>query len=206
MSIVAFKRKSAIMYGTHVSGRSPGGTWISRGPFGKPYHYSTNDNGFSINGAHRNKGAVGTPMAFSKNGTPFKGVYAMGSGGCCSSYYDRNQCMNVNKAVVVPGTQYKYVKQSVLSNYGMLRTKYKWAYNGKYPNYWVKNIYPSSALDGNKSQDLYIHNKSSNNMCVKKGVEINPEELYIQGLTKNCYVKHLPEPNQSNHTCVSQIS
>ena len=40
MSIVAFKKKSVVQHGTHVSGRSPGGAWIPRGP-GKKLEVST---------------------------------------------------------------------------------------------------------------------------------------------------------------------
>ena len=35
MSIVAFKKKSVILYGSNVSGKPPGGIWLNRGPFGK---------------------------------------------------------------------------------------------------------------------------------------------------------------------------
>lgn len=203
MSIVAFKKKSVIQYGTHVSGRKPGGTWISRGPHGNQQLAFENDNGFSINGTHRNKGAVGTPMAFSKTKTLFRGPYAVGWGGCCNSYYNKPLFV-VNQAVVVPGTQYKYVKPSVLSSRGMIETKYKWL-NGKFPNYWVKNVYPNGPLKDNVSQGVYIYDKSSANMCTVKPFIGNQgtitESQYALRLTHRCadplpYQKHVPTPNE----------
>jgi len=199
MSIVAFKKKSVVQYGTHISGKSPGGTWISRGPGGFPPE--TNNNGFSINGSHRNKGAVGTSMAFSKSKTLFRGRYAIGWGGRGNTYYDV-PLFNVNDAIIVPGTQYKYVKQSVLSTRGMLRTKYKWAYNGQFPNYWVKNIY-TEPLVYNASQGVYINSKTSANMC-KRDTKTDQgyfnESQYTQRLTRRCadplpYQRHIPSTN-----------
>lgn len=199
MSIVAFKKKSVVQYGTHVSGKSPGGAWIQRGPGGSIA--GINDNGFSINGSHRNKGAVGTSMAFSKSKTLFRGRYAIGWGGRGNRYYDV-PLFNVNEAIVVPGTQYKYVKPSVLSNRGMLRTKYKWAYNGQFPSYWVKNIY-TEPLVYNASQGVYINSKTSANLCkidTKMDQGSFNESQYIQRLTRRCadpyiYQRHIPSTN-----------
>jgi hypothetical protein len=196
MSIVTFKKKSVVQYGTHISGKSPGGAWIQRG-VGVA---GVNDNGFSINGSHRNKGAVGTSMAFSKSKTLFRGRYAIGWGGRGNRYYDV-PLFNVNDAIIVPGTQYKYVKPSVLSTRGMLRTKYKWAYNGEFPNYWVKNIYTGPLLY-NSSQGVYINSKTSANMC-KIDTKMDQgftESQYTQRLTRRCadphvYQRHVPSVN-----------
>lgn len=208
MSIVAFKRKSVVQYGTHISGKSPGGTWIPRSP--GLFVPQTNDNGFSINGSHRNKGAVGTSMAFSKSKTLFRGRYAIGWGGRGNRYYDV-PLFNVNEAVIVPGTQYKYVKSSVLSSGGMLRTKYRWAYNGEFPNYWVKNIYTGPLVD-NASQGVYINSKTSANMC-KIDTKMDQgftESQYTQRITRRCadphvYQRHIPsvnlEPKSTNMIC-----
>lgn len=191
MSIVAFKKKSVIQYGTHISGRNPGGAWISRGP-GKKYVY-INNSGFSINGPYRNKGAVGSNMRFSKTKTPFRGPYAMGHG---SKRYTP-PLLVVNESIVVPGTQQLYVKPSVLSTYGMIQTKYKWIH-GQYPNYWVKNIYTNTMSD-NASQELYIRTKSAANTCKKTQDFIPLESEHILRLTNRCadplpYQKHIPEP------------
>ena len=208
MSIVAFKKKSVVQYGTHVSGKSPGGTWIKRGPgLSLP---RTNENGFSINGTHRNRGAVGTSMAFSKSKTIFRGIHAVGWGGRGNTYYNV-PLFNVNEAIIVPGTQYKYVKPSVLSNGGMLRTKYRWAYNGQFPNYWVKNIYTGPLVD-NASQSVYISSVASANLCkiYTKDQGSFDESQYIERLTHRCadpfpYQKHIPstnlEPKTVSMTC-----
>ena len=193
MSIVAFKRKSVVQYGSHISGKSPGGTWIPRGP--GLVTTNTNDNGFSINGSYRNKGAVGTSSAFSRSKTLFRGRYAVGWGGRGNQYYDV-PLFNVNKAVIVPGTQYKYVKPSVLTNKGMLSTKYRWI-TGQFPNYWVKNVYTGSLTD-NVSQDVYIYNKSSANLCEDSIVEDTSQ--YIQRIPQGCvnpqpYQQHIPSVN-----------
>jgi hypothetical protein len=199
MSIVALKKKSVVQYGTHISGKSPGGTWIPRGP--GFFTTETNNNGFSLNGTHRNKGAIGTSMAFSKTKTLFRGRYAIGWGGLRGTYYDV-PLYNVNQAVIVPGTQYKYVKQTVLTTRGMLRTKYKWAYNGQFPNYWVKNMYVGPMVE-NASQGVYINSKTSANMC-KIDTHMDQgtfnESQYIQRLTHRCadplpFQKHLPSTN-----------
>ena len=169
MSIVAFKKKSVIQYGTHISGRNPGGAWIPRGPGKKLVH--VNNSGFSINGPYRNKGPVGTNMRFSKTKTLFRGPYAVGWGGNHGRYY-HVPLFVVNEAVVVPGTQQLYVKPSVLSTSGLIRTKYKWI-NGQFPNYWVKNIYTNTMSD-NVSQELYIGTKASANSC-----KINQRKQFI---------------------------
>ena len=65
------------------------------------------------------------------------------------------------------GSQYIYIKPSVLSNKGMLNKKYRWAYNGQYPNYWVQPNYTGNQID-TASQMLYIQNKASSNMCSLK--------------------------------------
>ena len=190
MSIVAFKNKSVAIYGTNISGKTPGGKWSPQGPFGKlalPLGLYGPE-GFSINGGHRNVGAVGTPMAFSKNKTPFRGIHACGNGGHCGTYYNR-PLLNVNLAVIVPGTQYEYIKPSVLSNRGMLSKKYRWAYNGKYPNYWVKQIYATGPLSDNASQGVYLHNKSASNMCSlnqKPSVSPQTENEYTLKIQKQC--------------------
>lgn len=187
MSIVAFKRKSVIRYGANVSGKPPGGHWLPQGPFGSPQTFNSvmlkqaieyvGPEGFSINGPHRNVGRVGQDMKFSKNGTPFRGVYAIGWGGTGGRYPYSQPVLNAGPAKIdVLGNQEKYVKQSVLSTYGMLRQKYRWAYSGQYPNYWVQPNYGTSNLSDNTSQGLYIHTKSAANDTV---VDTNDAAKYV---------------------------
>jgi hypothetical protein len=117
----------------------------------------------------------------SKNGTPFRGVYPLGWGGTYGQYATPEPSFNVNQ-VIVEGTQYKYVKQSVLSTRGMLRKKYRWAYNGQYPNYWVQPNYGGSFQSDTKSQGNYIHTVSTANDIV---TDVNASDKYI-GYRKSC--------------------
>jgi hypothetical protein len=167
MSIVAFKKKSVIQYGSNRSGKPPGGVWLPQGPFGKNM-LSAGGNygpvGFSLNGTHRNVGYVGKTYQMSKNGTPFRGIYPVGSGGVNGTYPSPPPVFNSTEVNVL-GTQYKYVKPSVLSTKGMLSKKYRWAYNGQYPNNWVQPNYGGSMLSDTRSQGMYLHNLTTSNMC-----------------------------------------
>jgi len=192
MSLTAFKRKSVINHGSKRSGKGPGGIWLPQGPFGHSTHglQLAIDNpgpvGFSINGGHRNVGGVGRDMKMSKSGTPYRGTQPIGFGGTSGrypsallvgsegQYTGAVQPPNNPSPVVQPvlnsrivdtmGTQYLYIKPSVLSTHGMLDKKYRWAYYGKYPNYWVQPNYTGNQTD-TASQMLYIQNKASANTC-----------------------------------------
>ena len=145
--------------------------------------------GFSLNGGHRNIGGIGRDMKMSKSGTPYRGTQPIGFGGTFGKYpsatlvgttTDNIQSTGAvpnahsKQAVVEPvlnsrivdtmGTQYLYVKPSVLSTYGMLDKKYRWAYYGKYPNYWVQPNYTGNQTD-TASQGLYIQNIAAANTC-----------------------------------------
>ena len=188
MSLTAFKRKSVINYGSKRSGKGPGGYWLPQGPFGHSTkglqiaieNYGTV--GFSINGGHRNVGGVGQDMKMSKSGTPYRGTQPIGWGGTYGNYPSAQLTGEYSGAVpntgtttvVQPllnslevdtmGTQYMYIKPSVLTTYGMLDKKYKWAYHGKYPNRWVQPNYTGNQTD-TVSQQVYIDNLSSKNTC-----------------------------------------
>jgi hypothetical protein len=204
MSIAAFKRKSVIQYGSKRSGKGPGGYWLPQGPFGHATIVLQNaiDNpgavGFSINGSHRNVGSVGRTYQMSKSGTPFRGLHPMGNGGTYGKYpaatfvgeYTGAITNSAKSAVVQPvfnsrvnasATQYEYVKQSVLSTKGMLEKRYRWAYNGQYPNYWVQPVYTGNQTD-TASQLLYIQNKASANTC---NLKVNNTAEY-EGHIKTC--------------------
>ena len=188
MSLTDFKRKSVIQYGSDRSGKPPGGIWLPQGPFGsettslKIAKNLYGNSGFSINGGHRNIGGVGKDMKMSKSGTPYRGVNPIGWGGKNGTYPSAElvgpfggAVSNSSKTSVVQpllnskiadtlGSQYIYIKPSVLSTYGMLRKKYKWAYYGQYPNYWVQPNYTGNQTDS-ASQWLYIQNKAAANVC-----------------------------------------
>ena len=209
MSITAFKRKSSILHGSKRSGTAPGGVWLPQGPFGHSTNglqlsiANPGPEGFSINGGRRNVGGVGRDMKMSKSGTPYRGTEPIGFGGTYGKYptatlvgSNKNgtvavQPVNNPSPVVQPvlnsriintqGTQYMYIKPSVLSNYGMLAKKYRWAYNGQYPNYWVQPNYTGNQIDSG-SQGLYIQNKASINT---DNLKVNNVGTY-EGHIKRC--------------------
>lgn len=187
MSLATFKKKSLLsQHKTKISGTKPGGDWVTQGPFGPSSMFTSaqvnyGSTGFSINGGRRNVGYVGQSMAMSKNGTPYKGAYPRGHGKPFIVTKQTQPVMNAQRAEVL-GDQYKYIKPSVLSNWGMLRKKYRWAYNGKYPNVIVQSNYGNSNLADNTSQGVYLQKKSAANVCV---VETNHPELY-EGNVKMC--------------------
>lgn len=175
MSLVTFKKKSVIQYGSKRSGKPPGGYWITQGPYAPNSIYGQvpfGPNGFSVTGSHRNVGYVGKDSKFSRNGTPFRGKHAYGSGG--KGVYFHEPVFNVNRVIVL-GTQYMYVKPPSLSTRGMLEKKYRWAYNGQYPNNWVQPIYTGNQVD-TQSQGMYIHDKSASNDCK---IDVNNQDNYI---------------------------
>jgi hypothetical protein len=156
--------------------------------------------GFSINGGHRNIGGVGREMKMSKSGTPYRGTQPIGFGGTYGKYPSAtlvgNNSNGIQSTGVIPnaqsqqpavqpvlnsrivdtmGTQYIYIKPSVLSTYGMLRKRYRWAYNGQYPNYWVQPNYTGNQTD-TASQLLYIQNKAAANTC---NLKVNNTEEYV---------------------------
>jgi len=195
MSLATFKKKSINKYAsaTNISGKPPGGYFLPQGPFGKNTESllialnTPGLEGFSLNGNHRNVGYIGKTYQQSKNGTPFRGVNPMGGGsllgskrGALEFNYVTQPVFNVNEVYVL-GDQYKYVKQSVLSTYGMLRKKYRWAYNGQYPNYWVQPNYGHTYQSDTKSQGNYLHNLTVANMCVE---DVNNVDKYV-GFIKN---------------------
>jgi hypothetical protein len=161
MSIVALKRKSDEKYGSILSGKPDGGTWISRGPFGNhgPTINAVGYSGFSLNGGTRNYGYVGKTYGFSTNSTPFKGIYAKGNGGNYRNYATSFPQLGA-EMIITRGTQSHCIKPSVLSTRGMLRKKNRWI-GRPYPHSTVQPMSVHTALSLNTSQGLYIDNLSS---------------------------------------------
>jgi len=171
MSLQTFKKKGVINYGTNRSGKGPGGVWLPQGP-GKAMLALSLKNpgpvGFSINGGRRSKGYIGQSSAMSKNGTPYRGQFPCWiSGGRGGRYPMNNQVFNSPLVKAInEGSQYQYIKPSVLSNDGMIEKKYMWINNGQYPNYWVQPVYPTGTQEDSASQWLYIQKKAAANICV----------------------------------------
>jgi hypothetical protein len=160
--------------------------------------------GFSINGGHRNVGGVGRDMKMSKSGTPYRGTEPIGFGGTYGKYPSATLVGNtatgstgaipnagskqpavqpvLNSSIVnTMGTQYLYIKPSTLSTYGMLRQKYRWAYNGQYPNYWVQPNYTGNQTDTG-SQCLYVQNLAAANTC---NLKVNNDATYEEHIVKS---------------------
>ena len=185
MSLATFKKKSIVsQHGTKISGKPPGGFWVRQGPFGPNANPALNPvlsygtAGFSINGGSRNVGYVGQSMAMGKNGTSFKGVHPVGHGGYYGKYYQAEPVFN-SARVNTLGNQYKYIKPSVLSTYGMLRKKYRWAYSGVYPNYWVKSDGGNTNLSDNYSSGLHTEDLGAKSICVVDTNDSTKYEGYI---------------------------
>ena len=190
MSIVAFKKKSVIQYGSGRSGKPPGGYFLPQGPFGKnmfSLQESNGPNGFSLQGGRRSPGYIGQTMEMSQNGTPFRGKFPLGSGGVYGTYPSPPPVFNINEVNVL-SSQYQYIKPSVLSTRGMLQKKYKWIYNGQYPNFWVQPNYAGTMQSDTKSQGMYIHNVTTSNLCV---TDVNATDKYVDYIVEGgptlCY-------------------
>jgi hypothetical protein len=219
MSLTAFKRKSVIQYGSNRSGTAPGGVWLPQGPFGKELtaleiaikNYGSV--GFSINGSHRNIGGVGKDMKMSKSGTPYRGLNPIGWGGSLGTYPSSELVAPyggavsnsskwpavaplINSRVVALGSQYLYVKPSVLSTKGMLQKRYKWAYYGQYPNYWVQPNYTGNQTDTH-SQMLYIQNKAAANIC---NLKVNNVGTYTDNIKPTGPTLCTPGPSTAMFT------
>ena len=185
MSIVALKKKSAILFGgAHLSGKPPGGYWLPQGPFGaNPLRlnlaiHSYGPEGFSLNGGTRNIGYVGKTMHMSKQGTRFRGQYPYGNGGFAGTYATPLPSFNVNETIVL-SDQYKYIKPTVLTTYGMLAKKYRWI-RGQYPNVWVQPNYTGNLTD-TASQGAYLSQLAAANVCV---TDVNAESKYVDNIRK----------------------
>jgi hypothetical protein len=182
MSIQTLKKKGIITcHGTKVSGKAPGGFWLNQGPFGSlGVVGAAGMEGFSVNGGRRNRSYIGKSYCFSRMGTPYYGQFPIGWGGSSGRYPKSEPLLNVPRVLGdVEGRQYKYVKPSVLSTRGMLEKKYRWAYNGAYPNFWVQPVYPNGSLSDNASQQVYIDQLAAANITVN---DTNRPQVYVDNI------------------------
>ena len=154
-----------------------------------------NNNGFSINGGHRNIGRIGKTWLNSKVFTPYQGEYAKGYGGCCGHYY-QGQTVYPILEVNTRGTEYKYIKPSVLSNRGMLELKYQCIWNGQYPTNIVSPEGNNNLL--NTTDGVYTHTKASANMCVT-GTRGNTVSLDTTSVPYQSFRRCKSNCNNTNH-------
>lgn len=128
MSIVALKRKTAVQYENMSVGRSA----------------------FALNGTRRLQGFVGqTSLSRSNPPNVMRGNAIKGHGGCCGTY----PVFPLIQPVYCLTEDSNVVKSSVLSNTGMIATKYRWIRRPA-PYSTVK---PDSNLNVN-TQQQYIAN------------------------------------------------
>jgi len=200
MSLQTFKKKSINKYSTATkrSGIPTNEYWNYQGPYGRKGNlpstifiagligpngltgeskYTASNAGFSINGPYRNKGYIGPDLKFSKSHTPFRGPYPKGWGGTRGRYPQGpdNVVLNISPVLTGVAVQNSIVKPSVLSTKGMLERRFRWAYTGQYPNYWVQPVYTGFQTD-TASQGLYIHNKAAANDCF---YDVNDIQNYV---------------------------
>lgn len=204
MSIVAFKKKSVIRYGTKRSGIPTTKNWIYPGPYGTPATVASNmfihsadagaNAGFSLQGPYRNRGRVGSNNLFSRSATPFRGVYPKGNGGT-NSQYPTSVSLNITPVLTGVTDQTQYVKPSVLSTYGMLARRYRWINNGSYPVNWVQPNYTGNQTDS-ASQGVYLSQKSAANDC---HVDVNNSAKY-EGHTITCQASQQCQVSQFVNT------
>ena len=101
MSIAVLKKKTAAKYNNMSVGQQQ----------------------FSLQGGYRNQGWIGqTSLSRSLPRTPMRGDTPRGSGGCCGTYNEKP----VVQSAVNSTNNNKVMKDSVLSTYGMISTKYRW--------------------------------------------------------------------------------
>jgi hypothetical protein len=205
MSIVTLKRKSVTIKGTKQSGKIPGGYWVSQGPNSSLPIYGVQ--GFSLNGGTRFN-TINKSMAFSQQGTRYRGQHPIGYGGLRGKYKQVQPLYNAGNATVeVLGNQHYYIKPSVLSTPGQIRTQYRWIHSGQYPNYWVQPIYPNGYLHENANQSSYIRSKSLSSICGLYDVNKNGPKTsseYLKSIQQQCANNNgNPNPNSIGDKCAT---
>lgn len=213
MSLQCLKKKGVILHGggmrmqcqgsPNISGKGPGGLWVSQLPFCNQTNISNiqfGSKGFSLIGGHRNLSYVG--QCRKQIGTPFRGKYPIGYGGTNGRYPKNYISYNMSEPKAeIQGNQYKYIKPMSISTKAMLNNKYKYIYYGQYPFVWVQPTYPNGPLHDNASMSSYIEKKKTQNTIF---LDIN-KELDFEGLCKDpCvaanvgYTKTLKQPVDSS--------
>jgi hypothetical protein len=137
---------------------------------------------FSINGTTRNQGYVGqTSLSRSLPKTLMRGNTLRGYGGCCGTY----RITPIVESAVNSTEDNTVIKSSVLSNYGMIETKYQ----------WVKRPQPFSVVkpDSNRNNnDQASHIFIVQQNALKCNAEINAStNLSLIGKPSNVGCLHL---------------
>lgn len=188
MSIYTLKRKSQ-RFKAPISGQKP----VLNGKNIAP------SNGFSLNGPLRNQGWVGQGVrGRSLVRTPFRGMTAMGAGGCCGTYkeniIDNSNVWKNDVGYPQPNVgDGRYIKRSNMNTPGLIDATVNHPTaifnescdgpNKRCPIDWKKNL-DSFAL----SQGNYISNKGGSSLCRLQNngiIEVLPDGTVIQDI-KNC--------------------
>lgn len=171
---------------------------------------SVNVPNFSINGGYRNQGWVGqTTLSRSLPKTLMVGDTSRGSGGCCGTY----NLTPIVQSAVTSTNDNSVMKSSVLSNDGMIATKYRWI-GRPYPYTSVK---PGAGNNLNDQSDYITRkaksaiNESTN--CSKKDIPkyVCSSDLYKCNLQTNIVTKTVGPitegqyVNNLNDACVTTI-
>jgi hypothetical protein len=129
-------------------------------------------NGFSLNGTHRSQGYVGqNVISRSLPRTLMKGDTIKGHGGCCGFY----PMHSIIESSVNSQEDPNIVKSSVLTNSGMIASKYRWIRRG--PPY--TSVKPDNTLNSN-TQQYHVDR-------VKKNAINNAKACEIKGATIKTY-------------------
>ena len=116
------------------------------------YNNNSVGTGFYLNGGHRSQGWIGQDtLGRSLPKTPMKGNVVKGHGGCCGTYQQKEIVNSAVNSLNNPNI----MKRSVLSNDGMICTKYRWI--------WRPQPYSTTKQDTwhtTCSQTEYISNLS----------------------------------------------
>jgi len=123
---------------------------------------------FSLNGTRRNQGYVGqTMLSRSLPKTPMVGNTPKGYGGCCGTY----RITPIVQSAVNSTNDSSVIKSSVLDNFGMIETKYRWVRRPQ-PFSVTK---PDSNLNNNSESDhIYIVKQKALNCNAIIDASTNP--------------------------------
>ena len=80
-----------------------------------------------------------------------------------------------------------------------MRKQYRWAYNGKYPNYWVQPVLSNGTQSDAASQGVYLHNLTASNSRYINVNDTQKYATYIKCCNKNGTVcRSTPENSTFN--------
>jgi hypothetical protein len=175
MSIVTLKRKTAAKYNNN----------------------SVSKPNFSLNGTRRSQGYVGQDTrGRSLPKTIMKGNTPKGYGGCCGKY----PINPIVQSAVTSLNNPNIIKPSVVGNYGLIETKYRWIHRPQ-PFSTTKPDSSFSQLIGTQQQYIEKISKLALNAANKSSCQINK---YTPTKCKSTFFKNRnSQINNLTHNCAS---